>query len=392
MNDLEQEAYMSRIYKKDKSLHCIEVENGIVLPRKECEDGPMWGLGGVCDQNGQFISESFYDGGWAKHGGPYEWSQETYRDETVVYVGMFFAHWGHFLVDLTGRLWALQGIDPQVKIVYLGEEEIAGNNLKFFELLGVRPEQLLHITKPTRFRKVIVPQQSFKSCEWYTEEFRDTFDRIVKNALQKSECYEKWKAVENVYFTRRSFGKAVNSEFGEEFIESCFTQNGYTPIAPETLSLEEQIFLWNYAKKIVCINGTIPLNVIFSQNPGLQLLILNKTSIPHENPYILLNIRNIHAEFLNIYKEPVKGYPKSLGEGPYLLIPGTEFFLFCEKQGFKIPMTAQELKRYQRRMTFQYYWTIIGVKRRLKTFVYNHTPEKLLQYRRKLLRNLSRTK
>lgn len=105
-------------------------------------------------------------------------ADEEHIDEDVVYVGMFYLHWGHFLIDLTGRMWFLKQhakVRSDFKVAYLGEEEPKGNNLRFFELLRIKEEQLIHIRKPTRFKKVFVPEQSFKSCEWYTDEFVQMF-------------------------------------------------------------------------------------------------------------------------------------------------------------------------------------------------------------------------
>ena len=48
------------------------------------------------------------------------------------------------------------------------------------------------------------------------------------------------------------FGKAVATEFGEENIEQCFNQNGYESLGPETLTLREQIYVWNHAEAIAC--------------------------------------------------------------------------------------------------------------------------------------------
>ncbi len=43
----------------------------------------------------------------AQNGGKYEWNQtdEIYIDEKVIYIGVFAKHWGHFLVDMTSKLW-----------------------------------------------------------------------------------------------------------------------------------------------------------------------------------------------------------------------------------------------------------------------------------------------
>ena len=372
---------MNKYFKKDNKLIVLEYENGIVLPQKIVDDGPMWGLGGVCDKNNTFVEESFYDGGWATHGGGYVWDEEDYVNDDVVYIGMYFSHWGHFLIDLSGRFWYLQQLAKErcdFKVAYLGDEEPAGNYLKFFNLLGIAESQLYHVKKPTRFKKVLLPQQSFKSCDWYTDEFSKMFEGIYEAVLRLNGDLSTVKDLEKVYFTRRSFSKAVYSEFGEEFFERIFNHNGYKSVAPETLTLEEQIYLWNNVKEIVCINGTIPLNVMFSFNENLKLTVLNKTSIFHENPYILLQMRGIKAEFIDVYKEPFKNYPKSLGEGPYLLNCTEPFTDYCKKSNIDLFIAEKSTKKYFNKMKIKYFFAILALGRRLKNTVRKIVPRKLV--------------
>lgn len=383
MNDKKKQSYI-----KEKELKVLEYPNGIVLPRVENTNAPRWGLGGVCDKDNQFVEASFYDGGWAKQGGYYNWDEEEYYDFDVVYIGLFFSHWGHFLVDLTGRMWFLQKLSQSqknVKVAYIGEEIPKGNNLKFFELLGVREEQLINISKPTRFRKIWVPEVAFKSCEWYTKEFLEMFDKMYSEIEKREIDFVDLKDIDKIYFTRKKFSKAIATEFGEEYFETHFAKNGYKILAPETLSLEEQIYVWNNAKEIVCINGTIPLNVIFSKNKELKLIILNKTSILHENPIILLEMRSISATFIDIFKEPFANYPKSLGEGPFLLWPSKQFDKFCETNQFcSVISTAKRLK-YFRGQQIKYCWAILGIKRRLRLLLSALIPQKMKNMRAALL-------
>lgn len=374
--------------KKDVKLKVQRFSQGIILPRKMEINAPMWGLGGVCDKDNNFVQSSFYDGGWAKHGGGYTWEDEEYIDEDVVYVGMFYSHWGHFLIDLTGRMWYLPLLKKETikfKVAYLGEEEPQGNNLEFFKLLGIQPEQLIHITKPTRCRNVIVPEQSFKSCEWYTDEFRTMFDDMVDSVLSRNDEFKQLEHLKKVYFTRRNFSKAQNTEFGEEYFQQCFIKNGFQAIAPETLSLCEQIYVWNHAEEIVCINGTIPLNVVFCKNPNLKLVVLNKTSIFHENPLILLKMRDVTAIFLDIYREPLRGYPKSLGEGPYLLWPCESFENYWKQKKYVMPFSDSQKKKYFRSQQVKYYFCILGIRRKLRFMISKLVPEVLKEKRRRFM-------
>lgn len=360
--------------KKTSKLQILEFENGVILPRKEIEeDYPMWGLGGVCDEKNEFVKESFYDGDWATHGGKYEWNEEEFINDDVVYIGMFYAHWGHFLVDLSNRFWAIPKIikeNPNIKIAYLGEETPQGNNLRFFNLLGVKKEQLFHIEKPTRFKKVYVPEQSFKPNTWFTDEFVEGFSYIANQAIASSYDFSRVRGIDKVYFTRRSYQKAVSSEFGEEFFEEYFKFNGYTVLSPEKLELEEQIYLWNKADSIACINGAITQNILFCCNKDLKWIVLNKTSIFHENPRFFQYTRGVEGHFLNVFNEPFKRYPKSLGEGPFLLQYTDEFIDFANLQSLKAFQSDELTKKQFNKLKLKYLLSIISIKKRIKNLLF----------------------
>lgn len=355
------------MYLNTQKMKCLEYNNAVILPRKYSEKGPMWGLGGVCDNNDTFVQLSEYHGGWAEHGGFYSWdkNQEEYCDDTVVYFGVFFNHWGHFLVDLIGRMWFFaQERDPlkNVKLAYIGEEEPVGNFKEFFELMGLDNTRLFHISKPTRFKKVIIPEFSCRPCIWYTKEYVSIFDCIIKKVQKETGDFPIKSAPEKVYFSRQNFGKAKSSEFGENFIEKWMKVNGYNVVSPECLTLRDQVILWNSAKQIACINGSIPINIAFSKNSELELTVLNKTSLLHKNLYLYLIMRPCKIQFLDAYYEPFRKYPKSLGEGPFLLCINHDIKRFSKEKGMKIPFSELQIIINNCLNFLHLIWSIINFK------------------------------
>lgn len=354
------------------------VSRGIVLPRKETENGPRWGLGGVCDAEKQFVAFSAYDGGWATHGGSYEWHETEQMDCDVVYFGLYFAHWGHFLVDLMGRLWYYaKGLaeGTQLKLAYIGEEEPKGNFLEIFQLLGIDPEDMIHVTKPTQFRNVIVPEFSCKSCEWYSREYRAIFDAMIARVAEEDYAPEQLQHLEKVYFTRMSFGKAKHSEFGENNIAHWLAANSFAAIAPEKLSVRDQIYLWNHAQEIACLDGSIPMSLAFSNNPRLKLTILHKTSLEHLNVELYLLMRPCDVTLLDAWHEPFKGYPKNIGAGPFLLHLGEDAVRYSELRGWKFPFTRQQLQRDKRKNCVKLAWRIADLDAKLRVSVSKLLPQ-----------------
>ena len=89
------------------------IENGYILPKSDkylCK-------GGVTDNDHNFIEESsiINNGSFICINGSYDFSEDDteYFDEEVIYLGYYFRHWGHFLMDCSTRMWVL--IDDQYK-------------------------------------------------------------------------------------------------------------------------------------------------------------------------------------------------------------------------------------------------------------------------------------
>lgn len=366
------------MYKIRRPMEVVTVPGGIILPRKEVENGPMWGLGGVCDAEGEFVSLSYYDGGWATQGGAYSYAEPEHINEDVVYFGLYFTHWGHFLIDLMGRLWYYaKGLaeEKHLKLAYIGEEEPKGNFLEIFRLLGIDPADMIHVTKPTKFRNVIVPEFSCKSCQWYSQEYQAIFDAMIDRVEMDGYTPEWWQGEKKIYFSRRSFGKAKHSEFGEENIVTWLAANGFTAVAPEQLSVRDQIYLWNHAEEIACLDGSIPMSLAFSRHPKLKLTILHKTSLEHLNVELYLLMRPCRVALLDVWYEPFKGYPKNIGAGPFLLHLGEDARQYSTQRGWGFPFSDKQLEKDKRRNRRKLAWRIIDLDSKLRLLASKLLPQ-----------------
>ena len=375
------------MFRLDRPMAVQTVSPGVVLPRKDAESGPMWGLGGVCDASGEFVALSAYDGGWATHGGFYPWQEEIYMDCDAVYFGMFFNHWGHFLIDLMGRLWYFVNHKTEnLKLAYLGDEDPTGNFTEIFSLLGISQDDLIHVTEPTRFRSVIVPEFSCKSCQWYSREYLSIFDAMIDRVEEDSYAPESLQSLKKVYFSRLAFGKAKASEFGEETIARWLECNGFTALGPETLSVRDQIYIWNHAEEIACLDGSIPMSVAFSRNPELKLTILHKTSLEHLNVELFLLMRPCQVKFLDVWHEPFRGYPKNIGAGPFLLHLGQDAADYSRLRGWEFPFTPRELEKQKHINCVKLAWRIGNLDGKLRIFASKAVPRKVKDWLRRNLR------
>ena len=92
----------------NKKLHFKMIENGTVLPHKNLtvNGKGTWGLGGIVDEQGNFIESSFVH---VSAGGAYTPTEEIQNSsETVIYFGMHFDVWGHCVSACIKRVWFLK--------------------------------------------------------------------------------------------------------------------------------------------------------------------------------------------------------------------------------------------------------------------------------------------
>lgn len=325
------------IFSKQKCKY-LEYDNVTVLPHKKSVTG--WGVGGVIDSNGQFIDNSGFHSYWVTFGGKYNYERVRVVGEEFIWLGIFTKHWGHFLVDNISRLWFLMSKDYRgQKIIYVSKtgEKISGNYLLFLERLGVKENDLILVEDVIKVKKIVIPDYA-KTDNEYHYEYIHIFKNILK--FNDASCIQNYKG-RKVYFSRCHFPDALKKERGEKIIEDFFSLNGFDIIRPECISLDEQIAIWSTADVISCINGTIPLNVCFCGNNNPELLILNKTSLPHENLDEFSMIFMKKLKYIDVYNPAYNQFASSIGDGPFVMYFSSALREYAVSNNMLLPKNDQ---------------------------------------------------
>ena len=149
----------------NKKLHFRIIENGIILPHKNLPG--TCGFGGVVDNTGNYIEESFVHTGI---GGAYTPNEEIIESPaSVIYLGMFVHIWGHCLTDGIKRTWFLNSdvynkYFKNYPIVYIPMwGGIIPNFAQILKILEIDVGFLNAIVRPVRFRNIIIPDVAFFS-------------------------------------------------------------------------------------------------------------------------------------------------------------------------------------------------------------------------------------
>lgn len=322
-------------------------ENATVLPLRETRgEGLLFGRGGVLDRDGNYVPLSGFDTRiW--HDYPHE--EPVYRDEKVVYCGYLVNHWGHFLVEAVNRLWYALKADPSIdKYVFFVDENeertVKGNYKEFFQLLKIW-DKLEIINKPTTYREMLIPELSFFCMRYYSQAYLDIFDTVCRNAVVDPA----WKPMDKIYFTRSSFAKGNDFDFGLDSLDNFFSNNGFTPLAPETVTLSQMIYYLHNASEIATISGSVHHNMLFAPS-GTKLTIVERLIINDDHQVSINRVKQLQVTSIdaNFHLYPVDTC------GPYVVGCNQILERYIAEQNMNPPDALYRSKEYRDKCFMRY--------------------------------------
>ena len=353
-------------YRTDHAPVMKTVDDALLLPQKDA-DGHSWGIGGAVDSDGKIVEESCMG---QVFGGTYPIRNEDiiYNNEVLYFIPIIPKHWGHFLIDVLSRFWfMIDGSDKGYRIAFCGKDfpdlQITGNYLEALQLLGVDEKRLLFIEKPMKASKIMIPEASYGDGKPYSDIYSKVIQRL-KERTMTLEAVKKLEPIDRIYFTRQQFRRARMTEVGEKEIESLFRANGFAVLAPEMLTVKEQIFYFATAKEIASISGTISHNIVFC-GEGTKVSVLNRCCLPNVAQFSINQISKAMVTYIDVYAKETMRREKYW---PVWVEVNDNLNRFMKDTGYQpggsslLKRTAVKLKNYER---YEYLTLRMHVKRLL---------------------------
>ncbi|MEP4035113.1 glycosyltransferase 61 family protein [Pseudophaeobacter sp.] len=170
--------------------------------------------------------------------------------------GVLWAHFGHFLVESSSRLWALPNVEEDIRgIIFIPKrpkvgKDVRGYHREYLSLFGTDlPIQV--VDTPTRVEELVVPGQGFGlgKITVGTRKFRRTVhDRFATHVEAEGP--------EKIYISRSKLGLGKGGLLGEEQLETLLEAEGYEIFHPQEHSLTVQVARYKAAKKVIAADGS----------------------------------------------------------------------------------------------------------------------------------------
>lgn len=302
-NKSEWEKACAENFHKEEQIGIKCVKDAIVEPLVPFkEDYVNTYMGGVCDNQYKFLAglvrnERDLHFNYTNIRSYPKVSVEQYIDEDTIFGGEIIDLFGHMLTETLCRCWYLLQENISNKILFTTiTPKIPEVFYEFLHLLGINKEQIIIVCKVTQVKSILIPDQALILHSWYRDEWTDVYYHMGQNALAK---LNQTVFPNKVYLTRSQLAK--KDCIGEEYFENFYKKRGYEVVAPEKLSLAEQIGLIFNAKEIVCTIGTLSHMILFAREETHLILLMRNNEIGAVRPQILINqAKKINYDIIDV--------------------------------------------------------------------------------------------
>ncbi len=264
------------------------LSRALVIPERAA-DRPL--ACGVLDAAGQWCELSR---GWIRARKSYPEPRLAPGEEIAdlpgshLYAGHFRGHFGHFLVEATARLWALDHVERPDGILYLpyrGQvgpmERAIREQAPFFRLLGIDiPVRTFgHIVRAER---LIVPELGFGWVERYagSPAYRAFMQGRLKAAARP-------EGGERLYISRSQLNAQRGGILGETVIEENLARLGFEIFHPQRHPLEVQLARYRAARQIVALDGSALHLAAYVLPEGARVAMIKRRSRANVADYLL---------------------------------------------------------------------------------------------------------
>lgn len=246
------------------------------------------------------------------------------HDCGALYAGLLLPHFGHFLLESTGRLWwALrEGFDGTIVFDCDRPDGLQIPFVRrFLEMLGIASRSVV-TSGPLQFRRVYVPEQALKlNIEIHAEALRPFRTAVGALAHRPEE-----RRGAPIYVSRTKLGSGVL--IGESLIEQSFAKEGFRIVHPQLLGFDDQIRVMLEAPVVAGVAGSAMHTMLFATEPK-RAFYLQRLDMTLPTFAMIDQILGTRATYISAAQEV---RPSFRHDGPHLLDAEHAFDLL-EREG-----------------------------------------------------------
>jgi len=178
----------------------------------------------------------------------------------VLFGGIFWNNFGHFLLESLARLWAykqVRGLDPYLLFYlnwvppkYLEKENYAYQVLSGFNIPHTR---VFFTDKPVMIKDLLIPSQKYGYT--YCKNPDADMMEFIRSFRYPAIIPKGFEEADKIYVSRSKIPDGAGKPIGEKLFDEYLASNGYKIFHPEFYNLYQQLTLYSRVNKIIFCDG-----------------------------------------------------------------------------------------------------------------------------------------
>lgn len=295
----------------DEPLGVKVYSNATILPFRHVNSLNGQGCGIITD-TGEHVS--VLDIGDQSY--PYDECDVESKDCIAILLGLFHPMWGHCITDNIKKIWFLSSPQYQelkqtnsgIEMVYVSFEGFGpqGNFEELLTMIGVDVKELQVINRPTRYRRVIVPDDSLvynrtvavestnsSTMRFWTKEQKRVYDNLLHKCLTNKHKGQRYR---KIYLSRKHWSDSRDIGGGE--IELRFQEIGFKVIYPEQHTLMSMLDILSGCDVLAGTEGSIMHNAVFLRD-GAEVVIIRKGNYFNSYQYMINHMKGLKCTYID---------------------------------------------------------------------------------------------
>lgn len=214
----------------------------------------------------------------------------VYLEGEWLFCGIASGQFGHIITRGLGMLWAAQAFPKDVNLLFVSmfyNQEKHPFLTEFLENAGIEKKYRI-LSEPAQVERLFTAPDLFseaqkciadrKYAQWARDQFTPKFDKRRKRKL---------------YITRGKLSPKLGRFLNEELVETFLEDAGFEIVAPETMSLRDQLKLYAEADTIIASEGSALHLICMALRDTATLAVIQR------RPKVPGLIKNQVASFCN---------------------------------------------------------------------------------------------
>lgn len=197
----------------------------------------------------------------------------------TLYLGHYMSHYGHFLLETLSTFWNYENMDAYDQFLF--HPFVFGSSLvpfaqACFDAFCIPVDRIMMVEEAMRLDHVTIPERLVKPNKSVNLALRRVYRHL-------SDTYSQGGSGRKYYVSRvrNSMTRGIRIILNEVSIEDYFEKHGFEVVYPETLTLPQQVALFQSADVVAGLSGSGLHNCLFMR-PGTSVLEIGDSRTPRE--------------------------------------------------------------------------------------------------------------